>query len=96
MAAVAWRVRVRIDETAGSRCGAGKRWLKTDPGTAVGEHGRFRFGLTLLGTALVVRSFTNPISWATLVTVLLSWLCIYVAVRIGARAAEKMIFPGER
>jgi uncharacterized membrane protein YjfL (UPF0719 family) len=53
-------------------------------------------GGALLGTALVVAWVTNPISWATLVTVLLSWLGIYVAVRIGSRALEKMIFPGER
>lgn len=53
-------------------------------------------GLALLGTALVVPWFTDPISWSTPITVLLSWLGIYVAVRIGARAAEKMIFPGER
>jgi hypothetical protein len=52
--------------------------------------------LTLLGTALVVPWFTDPISWAALVTVLLTWLGIYVVVRIGARATEKMIFPGER
>jgi hypothetical protein len=30
------------------------------------------------------------------VTVLVSWLVTYVAVRIGARATEKLIFPGER
>jgi predicted PurR-regulated permease PerM len=53
-------------------------------------------GLTLLGTALVVRWFTDPISWAAFVTVLLTWLVTYVAVRIGARATENMIFPGER
>jgi hypothetical protein len=53
-------------------------------------------GLTLLGTALVVPWFTDPISWAALVTVLMTWLGIYVVVRIGARATEKMIFPGER
>jgi hypothetical protein len=40
--------------------------------------------------------FTDPISWAALVTVLLTWLGIYVVVRMGARATEKMIFPGER
>jgi len=36
----------------------------------------------LLGTALVLPWFTDPISWATLVTVLLGWLGIYVAVRM--------------
>jgi uncharacterized membrane protein YjfL (UPF0719 family) len=53
-------------------------------------------GGALLGTALVVPWFTDPISWATLVTVLLSWLGIYVVVRIGGRAVERMIFPSER
>lgn len=53
-------------------------------------------GLALLGTALVVPWFTDPISWASLMTVLLTWLVTFVAVRIGAGAAEKMIFPGER
>jgi hypothetical protein len=53
-------------------------------------------GGALLGTALVVPWFTDPISWATLVTVLFSWLGIYVVVRIGARAVERMIFPSER
>jgi hypothetical protein len=28
-------------------------------------------------------------------TVLLGWPAMYVVVRIAARAAEKMIFPGE-
>jgi hypothetical protein len=50
----------------------------------------------LIGTALVLPWFTDPISWATLVTVLLGWLGIYVVVRIGARAVERMIFPSER
>jgi uncharacterized membrane protein YjfL (UPF0719 family) len=53
-------------------------------------------GGAFLGTALVLPWVTNPISWATLVTVLLSWFGIYVAVRIGARALERMIFPSER
>jgi uncharacterized membrane protein YjfL (UPF0719 family) len=53
-------------------------------------------GGALLGVALVLPWITDPISWATLVTVLLSWLGIYVVVRIGATATEKMIFPGER
>jgi uncharacterized membrane protein YjfL (UPF0719 family) len=53
-------------------------------------------GGALLGTALVLPWFTDPISWATLVTVLLGWLGIYVVVRIGARAVERMIFPSER
>jgi uncharacterized membrane protein YjfL (UPF0719 family) len=53
-------------------------------------------GGALLGTALVLPWFTDPISWATLVTFLLCWLGIYVAVRIGARAIERMIFPSER
>jgi hypothetical protein len=52
-------------------------------------------GGALLGTALVVPWFTDPISWATLVTVLLSWLGIYVVVKIGARTVERMIFPTE-
>jgi uncharacterized membrane protein YjfL (UPF0719 family) len=53
-------------------------------------------GGALLGTALVLPWFIDPIGWATLVTVLLSWLAVYVAVRIAARAVEKSIFPGER
>jgi hypothetical protein len=53
-------------------------------------------GMALLGAALFVPWSTDPISWGTLVTVLVSWLVLYVAVRAGARAAETMIFPGER
>ena len=53
-------------------------------------------GFALLGVALVLPWFTDPIGWGTLMTVLLSWLAMYVVVRTAARAAEKMIFPGER
>jgi hypothetical protein len=52
-------------------------------------------GFALLGVALVLPWFTDPIGWGTLMTVLLGWPAMYVVVRIAARAAEKMIFPGE-
>jgi hypothetical protein len=50
-------------------------------------------GGALLGTALVLPWFTDPISWATLVTVLLGWLGIYVVVRIGARGCRENDLP---
>lgn len=51
---------------------------------------------TLIGVGLVLPAFTDPIGWGTLITLLLSWLGIYAAVRIAAGILPKMTFPGER
>lgn len=52
--------------------------------------------ITLIGTGLVLPAFRDPIGWGTLITLLLSWLVIFAAVRIAAGILPKLIFPGER
>jgi hypothetical protein len=52
--------------------------------------------LTLIGVGLVRPAFRDPISWGTLITLLLSWLVIFAAVRIAAGILPKMTLPRER
>jgi hypothetical protein len=52
--------------------------------------------LALIGFGLILPLLEDPISWRSLVVLMVSWLILTVTIRFAARQVPKMFFPEER